>query len=184
MLLPIVLSLLFAVLAVRKQNLSYSILSGIFGALACWIKPPAITSILFVFIYFTLAFLSVDKKKPVFQNIFKPLLYWVAGGLGISTLICAYFYSKGVFTEFIYWSFKHSFLYSAQVNIFDNLYVVYFRLKEILAGDGLAIGLGIIVALIALFRKRKSSCFILGFFVFSMLGTIPGYTYRQDDRLF
>ncbi len=36
-----------------------------------------------------------------------------------------------------------------------------------------------IVALIVFVRKKKGACFILGFFVFSLLGTIPGYTYRH-----
>jgi len=177
LLLPISLSLLFAVLAIRKSNLAFFILSGITGALACWTKQIAVFIVLFILLYMISSYLSSPNKT--FIGITKILLAWCAGALGVSLIIMAYFYHKGVFSEFIYWSFEHGMYYSRKA---DSKYIVeyyFYQIKNILIGNFILIGVSLLFGFIGIFKRDKSGFFVLGFIAFSLMGTIPGYAYAH-----
>ncbi|MDD5168705.1 MAG: hypothetical protein PHN75_07800, partial [Syntrophales bacterium] len=182
MLLPITLSLLFALLYKRERRLIFSGLSGFFGALACWTKQPAFFSIMFVFAYlfFSQSWLVIrGSERARWADVVVSMLVWFASALTVSAAICLYFYEEGVFQEFIYWSFTHSYLYSQEITLTENLPVVWFILKKIWAADFLIVSAGILGGLMLLLKKDPRGVFILGFLFFSLLGTIPGYTYEH-----
>ena len=177
LLLPITLSLLFAVLATRKNCFIYLILSGITGALACWTKQMAIFIVLFILLYLISSYLSL-RNKPLI-GITKAMAAWGAGALGISLIIAAYFYHKGIYSEFVYWCFTHSIYYSQKINSAYVLGKYLTRVGNILKGDFILIGIGIIFGLIGVIKRNKHGFFVLGFVVFSLMGTIPGYAYAH-----
>lgn len=181
MLLPITLSLLFAVLAVRKENLFFALLSGIAGALACWTKQTAVFSVFFAVAYLVAAriFSGREQQNKRLATLVKSLLAWFGGGVSISLFIVAYFTLKGLFDEFIYWGFKHSLLYGQVVDLVDILPRVYFQIKYILKGDFVLVGVGILFGFWSLLREKNDGYFILGFLALSFAGTIPGFAYSH-----
>jgi len=181
MLLPISASLLFAVMAIREQKNIYSSLSGAIGIMACWTKPTAFFPILFVALYLatarTYSFARQRDNKIVSAS--RLLSFWLAGAAGISVIIAAYFYYRGVIDEFVYWSFSHGTLYAGQADIMTNLAEVFRRVRDILRGDSLIVMTGFLSAVFAILRKDRRGYFLFGFIVLSFIGTLPGYASRH-----
>lgn len=177
-LLPVTLSILFAVLAIRKENVLFAIFSGMAGALACWIKQTAVFSVLFAAVYmaFNQVFCNMKERHNLHIHTAKLLMAWSAGALCISFIIGFYFYYKAVFQEFVYWSFVHNVLYSQDVHT-NKLSEFYIQITNILKGDFFTVGVGIFCSLMSIVKKEKRGYFVLGFIFFSVLGTILGYNY-------
>ncbi len=93
-----------------------------------------------------------------------------------SAALALYFYAQGIFREFFYWCFTYEFAY-ARVPLSDTLQAIPLRLDEIARGDFIFPLAGIAVAIWCLFRKQRGGYFLLGFLLFSFLGTVPGYVY-------
>ena len=113
LLLPLTLSLLFAVLAVSKKSLCFPILSGVFGALTFWTKQTAALAMVFIIAY--LIFAQIKRTQSNRFDVAKPLLslaLWGSGFLAISLLIGGYFYYHNAFEKFIYCNFTYNFVYS------------------------------------------------------------------------
>ncbi len=180
MLLPITLSLLLAVLARGRGHSVLLSLSGVAGAAACWTKQSAFTSVLFIFLFvgFTALYPNSDSKATPRAAI-RALSFWLLGGGLFSALLMLYFYVQGIFSEFIYWSFLHNLSYTGQLSLKTSLVMVWPRLIEIARGDFIPVAAGVVVAVWGLARKQKGACFILGFLLLSLAGTIPGFGYRH-----
>ncbi len=181
MLLPIVLSLLLAVPGARKSDYRLLFLSGAAGAAACWIKPTAFTSILFVFLFVPVTVLgrySDDRSKGL-QAALKAPSSWLSGALVLSALPVFYYSYRGILSQFLYWSFQHNAAYAGLVSVNFVLQRLGLRFGEILHGDFLTLGLGLFGTIFLLVKKKPGGYFILSFFLFSLMGTIPGFGYRH-----
>jgi hypothetical protein len=181
MLLPITLSLLLAILGARRSRPLFLFLSGVAGAAACWTKQTAFTSVLFVFLF--VGFISwrrsSDSSAPAALSPIQALGSWMSGAVLFSALPVLYFSIHGILSEFFYWSFEHNVTYSGELSlgiVFERFYV---RLAEIVRGDALILGAGVIAGLRLLIKKQSGGYFVLGFLFLSLLGAIPGYGYRH-----
>jgi hypothetical protein len=179
MVLPLTLSLLFAVLAARKENMLFACLSGLAGALACWTKQIAVFSIAFGFIYMALYRPSVARGIGTSAAKTKRMLIagWGLGAVGISVLIVAYFFFAGVLKEFYYWSFTHNFYYASRFDLTLKIGMFTNWFTHFISEDFLIVALGPLYSLYALTRKDKRAFFTLGFLGFSCLGLLPGAEY-------
>ncbi|MBI2820860.1 MAG: glycosyltransferase family 39 protein [Acidobacteria bacterium] len=180
MLLPVTLCLLFAVRAVRSGSAFLLVASGMAGALAFWTKQTAITSALFALIYVASAtgrdvIEGSRRRRYPMQSI----LLWAAGAAVISLLIAAYFYDRGIFQEFFYWSFLHNIAYAARLPLSQQLALLAPASAEILRGDFPILAVAGASAVWGLARREKEGYFIAGFFIFSLLGVLPGFAYRH-----
>ena len=169
-LLPTTLSLLLAVYGVRKDKLLPLFLSGIAGAVACWTKQTAFTSVLFVFL-----FLCIESLRGPVRNWKMPAL-WLSGAVLFSAALVFYFYARGIFKPFIYWCFTYELAY-ARVPLSDTWQMMRDRFAEIVRGDFILPAAGLAAAVWSIFRKQAVGYFLAGFLVLSFTGTIPGYTY-------
>ena len=178
LLLPVTLSLTFAVLATSKDNLYLAIPSGVFAAFAFWTKQTVAPIILFIVLYLAITQIrnSKDKSYDLIKSI-KSLVLWSFGFLLVSFLIVAYFYYHDIFDEFIYWSFTHAVFYTKRVKFTEILPTFLIAIKELIKGNLFIIVVGLVLNTVYLFRKNSRSYFVLGFFVFSLLATVPGYAY-------
>ncbi|MBI4456090.1 MAG: glycosyltransferase family 39 protein [Acidobacteria bacterium] len=179
MLLPVTLSLLFAVMAVRKASLVSLAFSGVAGAFAFWTKQTAITSLAFVVIYVAAGSLQSGQRKERQRllDALKSLLVWSMGAVVVSCFLAGYFYQRNLLREFLYWSFTHNVSYAGNVPIWQSLTWAATAMTEILRGDFLILGLGLVFALWRLFKTDADSYFVLGFLAASLLAAVPGYAY-------
>lgn len=180
LLLPITLSLLFAVLTVRTGRWRFSLFSGVCSALAFWTKQSAAFMIFFIALYLMLAQTEFPPRQGT--ALIKPLksfLPWTLGFVLISSIIAGYFYARGAFTELVYWSFTHNYLYSKNITLSFSLPRVLEFSLEILKTNVLPIAVGLFSSVILVFKKDSKGYFALGFFILSMLATVPGVIYSH-----
>jgi Dolichyl-phosphate-mannose-protein mannosyltransferase len=182
-LLPISASLLFAVLGVRRGSWWFLILSGAAGAVACWTKQTMVTSIAFVLLYAAVASGRAWLRSAVL---------WMGSAVAVSGLIVSYFWAHGILGEFIYWCFTYGFVYAKQVSLKDTAEDLRSGLAEFALGNLTVLTVGVVATGWALWRgvrRRRYSLkisseaawavFALGFVIFSLTGTIPGFAYRH-----
>lgn len=178
LLLPLSMSLLFAVLAVQKSSTPLSLASGICGALAFFTKQTAGVILVFICLYLIASQVSsIVTKNTNKRTAIRILLSWGVGCILVPLLLAGYYAYHNVFDEFLYWGFTHSLIYSKRISLWDTLPRIYSIGMEILKSSFLIIGMGLAVSLIACFRKNRQGCFVLGFLVFSFLATVPGTVY-------
>jgi hypothetical protein len=180
MLLPITLSLLLAVLSMERKNLFYAFASGVSGALACWTKQTAAFSIAFVMLCLAARQLSPAKGEGAWRlrDAAAPMLFWLAGAACVSLAIMAYFYFKGIFGEFFYWSFTHSLYYAGEIGDGKFRYVLG-EIANILKENFFPLAAGTLYGAFALLKKDRRGFFTTGFLIFSFLGALPGFAYRH-----
>jgi hypothetical protein len=181
MLLPIALSLLLAVLGVQRRNSMLLVLSGVAGAVACWTKQTAFTSILFVFIFVCFSGPGTEPgpAAPSLAVRLRAVACWMLGAVGFSGLLISYFYIQGIFGAFFYWSFLHNVSYAEGRTLTKTLSAFQERLVEIVSGDFVILSAGIIAAVWRVIKKDRKAYFVLGFLALSFLGTFPGFSYRH-----
>jgi hypothetical protein len=180
LLLPISMSLLFAVLAVQKRSIPFSLASGICGALAFFTKQTAAAILVFICLYLiasqvgTIVTTSTNKRTAI-----RILLSWAAGCILVPLVLAGYYAYHNVFDEFLYWSLTHSLIYSKRISLWDTLPRIYSTSLEIVKSNLLTIAMGLAVSLFACFRRNSKGCFMLGFLLFSFLATVPGTVYHH-----
>jgi hypothetical protein len=180
LLLPISMSLLFGVLAVRRRSILFSSASGICGALAFFTKQTAAFILVFICLYVLASLISSVLKKNIGKKTSVAILLgWGAGFLLVVFLIAGYYYYHRVFDEFLYWSLTHSLLYSKRISVWDTLPRIYSIGLQIVKGNFLIIAMGLGVSLFVCFRRNVKGCFILGFLLCSFLATVPGTVYNH-----
>ena len=179
LLLPMTLSLLFAILAVSKDKIYFSMLSGICGALTVFTKQTGALIILFIICYLLLAQISVNADRDTYIKAIKSLAMWGAGFLLISLLIPGYFYFQGNFDEFIYWNFTHSYIYSKNSHVIDVFPRIHQVIVKIITDNLLIISVGLCVSIVDILRKNAKGYFALGFLFFSLMATVPGAAYSH-----
>jgi hypothetical protein len=176
MLLPISASLLLAVVGVRKGRLGHLLASGAAGAIACWTKQTAVTSVLFVFLYVGIRSFRQGHAPAARVSVpVKALAAWLAGFVVCSAPIIVYFLAQGVFEDFVYWNFLHGMEYAGGSPAGDVLDTLLSRVSDMVKGDFLVLGAGVIAAAWDLTEKRSQAWFTLGFLAFSFLGAVPGF---------
>lgn len=178
MLLPIVVCLWCAVLAVEKRSLSFLFVSGVVGALAFWTKPTALTSVLFAPAWFVARSVA-GRKGGEARGVgwAASLSVWLAGAGAASLAIAGYFYQKGIFGEFVYWSFTHNVAYALRASADDSRRMLAVVTARLFRGDFLFLVIGPAVAIWRASQRRSESFFVLGFFGLSVAGVLPGYVY-------
>lgn len=181
MLLPITLSLLLALMGRQRNCLAWLFLSGAAGAAACWTKPTAFTSILFVLAFVAVTSFRSHEGSSVPQRLarFQAIGSWILGAILFSAVLMLYFVLRGAFQEFFYWSLVHNVSYAGQASLGESLDQVLEQLIELIRGDFLILGAGAMVGAWRLAQRRPEGYFMVGFLVFSILGAIPGLGYRH-----
>lgn len=179
LLLPLTLSFLFAVLAVRKGRSYCSVLSGLFGALTFWTKQTSAFIILFFVLYLIVAQLPGHRVKSFdfVRRPLKSLLLWCCGFLTISLMIVGYFYYGGGLDEFLYANFTYNFTYSKGLKFTTVLPAFWRVIRKIVSGNFFIIFVGLVVSIVSMFRRKKTGYVVSAFFLFSFLSTIPGHAY-------
>jgi len=178
LLLPISMSLLFGVLAVRKRSVLFSLVSGICGALAFFTKQTAGVILVFICLYLIASQVSsIVTRNNNKRTAIEILLSWGAGCILVPLLLAGYYYYHKVFDEFLYWSFTHSLIYSKRISLWDTLPRIYSIGLQIVKSNFLIIAMGLAVSLFACCRRNRKGCFMLGFLVCSFLATVPGTVY-------
>ncbi|NQT06572.1 MAG: glycosyltransferase family 39 protein [Candidatus Omnitrophica bacterium] len=168
-LLPITLSLLFAILFIEKEKFHILLLSGVFAALAFWTKLTGLIIIFFIPIYC----LQNSREK------LKTALVWSSGFIFTTICIMGYFSLKGLFNEYIYWCFIHKYQYSKFINIEETAREASYILTSIFMGNPFIIIAAASGAVMSVLRNSKARALLLGFLFFSFLATLPGYAYKQ-----
>jgi hypothetical protein len=179
--LPVTVCLLLTVAAKRFSQPLLLVASGIAGAVALATKQQAATAIGFAVLYL-LAYRWLEDRpqgETSIWNVVRDVLLWSAGAAGTIAGIVGYFYLSGIFHDFIYWTFTHSVAYARQITFSETLSLVKHALLEILRGDFAVVLLGPIAAVVMLRKRTADSLFVLGFLVFSLIGTLPGYAYAH-----
>jgi len=180
MLLPLSLSLLFALRGSQHGlQLAQLAMSGIFGALACWTKPTVVTSVLFVVVLIAVMLIRNREFPEKRSRIAKGWSAWLAGGIGISLLIAGYFVANGAFGELIYWVFEHGAIYSSEAELATSLGIVSDSLWVILLSSPVVTGAAMLLALYFSRQNGFNACVAWGFFLFSLAGTLLGFTYAH-----
>ena len=179
LLLPMTLSLLFAILAVRNDKICFSMLSGACSALSLFTKQTSALIILFIISYLILSQLHVNTNRKTYIKAIKSLVMWGAGFLLISLLITGYFYFKGNFDEFIYWNWTHSYIYSKNSHVIDVFPRIHQVIVKIITDNIFIISVGLCVSIVSILRRNTKGYFALGFLFFSFLATIPGNAYNH-----
>jgi hypothetical protein len=177
MLLPIVISLLLTVVAATQPSKWLLLASGAAGAVACWIKPTAVASIAFVVVYLAVSAWRTNSAGSPSKGALLRVFWWCAGGAIVTGAVAAYFAAAGIFPAFVYWSFTHSLAYANQVTVSETISRWIKAMGTIARGDFAIGSLGLLTAFWYLRRRRDESLFVLGFLLFSLAGTVPGFAY-------
>lgn len=178
MLLPMSLSLLFIVLAIRKESVFYCFSSGVCGALTFWTKQTGAFVILFILLYFISNIIQKihTNKKTVSYSI-REVLAWGSGFIFISLMIAGYFYFHHAFHDFVYWSFTHTFFYSQKINFLLIWPRISESLFDLFTENFMIIFPGIIGCMVMVTKSEKKGSWALSFLLFSFVATCPGYAY-------
>ena len=182
MLLPITLSLLFALLSFHHRHLILPFISGMFAAAACWIKPPAFATVLPIFLLVSLPWLSTRKAaiRDSLADYLKSGSVWVGGGLATSLLIVGFYAYHGAFENLVYWVFEHNLIYAGQGrSLTANLTAVSQHLLLILKGDGIVLICAVLGIALMTKREWRIGAFPLLFLLFSLIGVVPGHNYAH-----
>lgn len=179
MLLPIMASLLFAVYGTEEGRLQYSylVVSGICGALACWIKQPAIFSVSFAIVLVIHRLWSSNKLENRYLLIAKALTVWLVGGTGLSLFIIGYFAIQGILSEFFYWSFTHSLLYSETLPISNRVVMAWNGLLNVVVNSPVLIVLSLLSFVVQSGSIKIPKTLIALFFILSITGASVGFAY-------
>jgi len=180
MLLPTVVTLLFSVLSVKKKYPVFVILSGVFGALACWTRVPAFFIVLFSFSYILLSqFNAHTERKARLWATGKTFFLWMSGGIGCTLLIFFYFYWHGALIALLDWNFFKSVHYNTRISFFHGISLYIIRLCKIYISAPIIVSSGIFVLLFSVIKKDKHAFFLLGLLVSSFFTVIPLYCYAH-----
>lgn len=178
LLLPIALSLLFALLANEYKKSYYLVLSGACSALAFFTKQTSAPMIFFIFMFLAFVRINLLRNTPTTgKEVTLDLIKWSAGFIAITLGIAAYFYYHKIFGEFFYWSWTHGFLYSKNYSMFSNFPKIYHAIIEIVKTNLPLILILLAGNLMALCKNNYNGHFALIFLIFAMLSTIPGAGY-------
>ena len=177
MMLPQAACLLLALRAVRLGSTGYLLASGAVGALACWIKQPAATSVAFAGVW---AAVELARRQDTGARALaglRALVLFGLGGVAVSLPIAGYFVLQGIFSDFFYWTFQHGLAYSAEVEGLGGR--IAQRVWQLARGDAaVTVGAGIGIAWLLALRRREG-LLLLGFLLASLLGTLPGNAYTH-----
>lgn len=177
MMLPLALSL-WAVLRWRRTpRAGWLVGGGACAALACWTKQPAATSVLWIAGLAAVGAWQVGGTTGRLTRVCIALACFAAGGLAISLPIILYFVAHGLGEELYYWSFAHSALYSATVQVMWER--VGDKLWGLVRGDFVVLGLAALGVVVGFRRRRADGLFLAGFLLLSLVGTLPGKAYKH-----
>ncbi|WP_164084930.1 ArnT family glycosyltransferase [Pseudazoarcus pumilus] len=188
MLLPISLSALSAAYAIEKQKWTYVLLSGFFGALACWLKPVAFFSIIPLFAWVVWKWEASPRDSSHLHTSHRRALtrirttaIWLSGGMLSSILVLLPFAANGLLSEVWYWTFTHNFAYSQAIDISQNLARVISWIRHVLwpKGESIPVLAALTGCVLMLSFRIKYSVFVTSFLVGSVVGTIPGHNYNH-----
>lgn len=176
LLLPVVGSLLLAVMSVRGRERRRSYLayfSGFLAACAFWIKQPSlfVSAFTVAFVIYECSFATTVAKRnsPGSVGCAAVLGWFVSGAISVTVMVMAYFILVGAWEEFLFWSLLHPLEYSNQHS--GDIYFQSFLAKVLwLSRENPTIWLTASAACLwALWRNRDEGLFITGFLAASVL---------------
>lgn len=180
LLLPLTLSLLFALLTVRKGKLYFSLASGVCGALAFFTKQTAAPILFFIILCLFLSQINTGSQQKISKKtIFQTLLVWIVGFSSTSLLVVGYLYYHDILNEFIYCNFTYNYVYSKSFSLHLVVSRLLRRILAIFIGNVVLIVLGLLGCLAAAYKQNSRGYFALGLLFFSLLAVIPGIAYHH-----
>jgi len=180
MLLPVSLSLLFAVQAAGSGRTVLYVLSGISGAVACMTKHTGVFIEFFIVLYMTAAVVRAPGSLYIrLKSLGRCLLLWLLGFAGVLLVIAGFFYYRGVLQECIYWGFTFNVYYGTGETLFENLPRFLRVIGSLAAGNPALIGTGVLFGVICLVKRDHRGAFLLGFLACSVLAALPGFAYKH-----
>jgi 4-amino-4-deoxy-L-arabinose transferase-like glycosyltransferase len=176
LILPATLGLWCAVLAARKHQVRWLVLSGAMGALAFLTKQSGMLLALFSAAYLVAA--ACRGSAPLHRKLRAILmrsLWWVLGFLVPIALITVYFGLRGGFADLIYWVVTYNLDYAEAVHAQSAAFLA--RAKDIIQPatyEALPVEMAAAGTILLLLLRRDSlGLFLAGFLGFSLLATVP-----------
>ncbi len=155
LLLPLSASVFAAVVSTSATRARRAILVGVSGALAAatfWIKQPAVLAA-------AAGPLAIILAR---RGALRALLWWASGAAAVTVVATVPFALAGVWREFWYWSFTHSWLYG-QLPVGNWPERLAGNLVEVGRDLGCALVVALAGAIVGLQRARRQAWLVLGF---------------------
>lgn len=180
MLLPLSLSLLFALLSGRQGMLVLgSFASGLFCALACWTKHTGVFFALALFCILPAVPQIVRSGNTSLRSVAARAAAWAAGFMSISIAIVVYFYVRGAGDDFLYWNFIHNYYYGAGRTLADNLPKITTTLTALCRTHPVLVAALVVCICTALVKRDvRGACFVV-MLLASLAATFPGHAYAH-----
>ena len=182
MMLPVILALLCFLNYEDKGRALMLVLSGLFSAVAFFMKATAIFSVLVVPLF--ILYRNLKPGSPDIKSFFKETVYYSLGFAAVVIALTLYFGVHGALHDFYYTYFVVNNKYTSVVPVKDVLfYLYYFLYGTILVNHDLITLLAIafsILILIYLVRKKFGKeekdrlLFIIALAVLSFVGVLWG----------
>ncbi len=173
MLLPLIGSYVFLLLAEEEQNPRWLFLCGALNGIAFMIKPVAFYNFAGAVIYLSF----VTFKKHDLNNLGKKYFYSVIGFIVIPILILVYFWWRDAARELIYWVFSYNLDYmSVGGSIWSKEALSSFwrRFSFILTGDILFWAFGLYAFVLLLRKNVEVAVLLMTWLVMSFFGVASG----------
>ncbi|OGX19464.1 MAG: hypothetical protein A3K83_01685, partial [Omnitrophica WOR_2 bacterium RBG_13_44_8b] len=175
MILPVMLSAIFAYKAVGKRALSFLFLSGFFAGIAFWIKQSGIFDLFFILTFVSYeTLIGKDISKPLYLKAISVVL---AGFAAISLVMLYYFWSNNIFDDAILWIFQVGIPYVSRWHFSWRRFSVV--TKPIFA-ENIMMYMLAVIALLNLRRKgTRIAVFLSLWSIFLVLAVLPGFRFIQ-----
>ena len=170
MILPIILSALFAYRGFEKNNLFLFLLSGFFTGLAFWIKQPGIFNL-----FFLLSFVlseAIFRKTACAVRALQMLLSILGGFAAATLIIVAYFAYHHILADAMLWIFRIGIPYLKHPFYWWSFYSVA---TDIARENIMLYALSLLALLTLADRRDRAASFLIPWLIFSTLAIIPGF---------
>ncbi|MCX8043924.1 MAG: hypothetical protein N3B18_07360 [Desulfobacterota bacterium] len=180
MLLPLSLSLLFALLSGRQGMLvPASFASGLFCGLACWTKHTGVFFALVLFCILPAVPRIVRAGTASLAAAAARAAAWVGGFFSISVAVIGYFYARGAGDDFLYWNFIHNYYYGAERTLAEVLPKITGAIASLCRTHPVPAFAVFICVCTALFKRDiRGACFVV-LLLASLAATLPGHAYAH-----
>ena len=163
LLLPLSISLYFAILSLDGRHPFPIFASGFFGAMACWTKHTGFFFSAFVLLVVVVS--GIKREAPFMEKIKKILtgfFPWIIGAISFSGVVIFIFFINGALEDLYFWGFKYNFSYTQVVDSEILFKILLERSLDILKSSCFIIGLGMAVTVYKIFRRESIGWFLSG----------------------
>jgi hypothetical protein len=174
--LPVVGGTLLLLNRTERRVFSRLIFSGLLFGLAILMKQPAVFFALFAVTYL----LFEGSRRPHLKQLVGRVPLFAAAVIFPFALICALFWSVGVFDKFWFWTIEYGHEYATLVPLSQAARLFVNTIAPIMAATWPLLALAAIGLLIGLSRKavRGATLFLFWLLLCSFLALCPGFYFR------